>query len=273
MIDENELLKSLDVFDDERQLEKDYLLNLILKIFSTTTLSEHAVFKGGTAISYFYGLDRFSEDLDFTYMAKKESDTEIFEIINKSIRKIIEEYNSSYVIRKNKTEVLGKTEEGLFKDIRNEFFIEGPLFKRTRKRNKIKLEISLRMDLVEIPKMPERFVSKYRDIGSMLLYVMNEKEILVEKACAIIERNKARDLYDAYFLIKYRKAKFDYKLFVKKIKLRNENFGLEDLKLKVLKVSEKLWKEELSYLLKTLPELSEVKKVVLNEIIKKEGIK
>ena len=82
MIDENELLKNLYIFDDERQLEKDYLLNLILKIFSTTTLSEHAVFKGGTAINYFYGLDRFSEDLDFTYVAKKENDTEVFSRIS-----------------------------------------------------------------------------------------------------------------------------------------------------------------------------------------------
>lgn len=268
MIDENELLKHLKLFSDERQLEKDYLINLVLKIFSGTALSEYTVFKGGTAISYFYGLDRFSEDIDFTYMYKKNVDKNVLALINKSIRKIIEECNANYTVKKNKTEILGKTENGELKDMRNELFIEGPLFKKTGNAHKIKFDISLRDDLIDIPKTPERFVSKYRDIGSMLIYVMNDKEILIEKACSVIERKKARDIYDMYFLIKYKKIKFDYRMFIKKIELRKENFRVEELRGRILEFNEKLWKEELFYLLKQLPELSEVKTILLDEIEK-----
>ena len=66
MIDERTLLDLSGRFRDSRQLERDYLLTLLLseiyRVFSTDL-----IFKGGTALKYFYGLNRFSEDLDFTY--------------------------------------------------------------------------------------------------------------------------------------------------------------------------------------------------------------
>ena len=53
--------------------EKDYLLDLLLFLISRNTKDE-LVFKGGTCLSKIYGLDRFSEDLDFTIVKEKELD-------------------------------------------------------------------------------------------------------------------------------------------------------------------------------------------------------
>ena len=54
-------LKSLNL----GQAEKDYYQNIVLFCVYRIYANE-IVFKGGTALSKCYGLDRFSEDLDFT---------------------------------------------------------------------------------------------------------------------------------------------------------------------------------------------------------------
>jgi len=45
------------------QQEKDYCLKLFLYYYFRTY--QDAVFKGGTCLRYLYGIERFSEDLDF----------------------------------------------------------------------------------------------------------------------------------------------------------------------------------------------------------------
>ena len=124
MIDENELLRHIQHFSDERQLEKDYLINLMLKVFSVSELSAHALFKGGTAMSLFYGLDRFSEDLDFTYMFKgDETEKEALADIDKGVGRILADYSSNYTVRKSKTGVLERDDDGGMRDVRNEYFM------------------------------------------------------------------------------------------------------------------------------------------------------
>lgn len=53
------------------QQEKDYLLRLFL--YNYYKKFEDAVFKGGTCLKYLYGLNRFSEDLDFNLPIKPET--------------------------------------------------------------------------------------------------------------------------------------------------------------------------------------------------------
>lgn len=264
MIDENELMKHLGYFMDRRQLEKDYLLNLMLKIFSTNRLSSNLVFKGGTAMSYFYGLDRFSEDLDFSYMfGKAERLAAAVGLIDGSIERIRADYNSNYTVRKSKVGVLVRDGTGVTTGMRNEFFIEGPLFRKTGASHKIKFEVSMRNDLILVPQTAERFVSKYADVGSMLVYLMAKEEILSEKACAVLERNNARDLYDMYFLMRYKGAEFDSGLFAKKAGARGEAFTLREVRRRIKSFSVTLWKEELSHLIKQPPNLGDVKKFLL----------
>lgn len=267
MIDGNELMKYSGLFSDTRQLEKDYLINLMLKVFSMSEISEHTLFKGGTAMSYFYGLDRFSEDLDFTYIYKNgETEGDAIKTVDKRLAKILSDYNSNYTVRKSKLGILTKNDAGESKNIRSEFFIEGPLYFKSETSHKIKLEISLQSDIINFPKSPEKFISKYRDIGGILMLVMGKNEILSEKACSIIERSKARDIYDMFFLVKYKSVPFDAKLFLRKAELRKEDFGVKELEARIEEFSAAQWKEELSYLLKQLPDLKTVKAAILSSI-------
>ena len=55
------------------QQEKHYLQTATLAGVYTAVADE-LVFKGGTALFFFYGLDRFSEDLDFTRIKYYDQD-------------------------------------------------------------------------------------------------------------------------------------------------------------------------------------------------------
>src|SRR3989337_1771728 len=55
------------------QIERDYLQHIVL-LFLYRHAGNWLVFKGGTSLQKAYGLNRFSDDLDFT--SKKEEDIE-----------------------------------------------------------------------------------------------------------------------------------------------------------------------------------------------------
>lgn len=52
---------------------KEIIQELTLQILSKTDFFTHAAFYGGTALRIFYGLDRFSEDMDFSLKTKDET--------------------------------------------------------------------------------------------------------------------------------------------------------------------------------------------------------
>jgi hypothetical protein len=263
MIDEETIMSFSHFFKDVRQLEKDYLLNLILKIISINKISNNLVFKGGTALYMLCGLDRFSEDLDFTYIKRDDKDISIH--IDSLIEQVIHDFSLNYKISKNKGNILIRDENGKVTSIRTELFIEGPLFKKIGARHKIKIDISTRDDIILKPEA-EKFLSKYNDIGIILIYMMQTQEILAEKFCALIERTQARDLYDAYFLLKYKNMNYDEDMIINKLKKRKETFDRKLLLQRIEKINEKIWKEELSYIVSSLPKLNEIKAFVKNNI-------
>src|SRR5690606_19624505 len=59
---------------------KTILFQLLKEIYSDTTISPFLGFKGGTALLMFYGLDRFSVDLDFDLLDETRADL-VFERI------------------------------------------------------------------------------------------------------------------------------------------------------------------------------------------------
>jgi len=67
-------------------IHKTILFQILKDIYSDTTISPFLGFKGGTAALMFYGLNRFSVDLDFDLLDEKQEDyvfTRIAEIIKK----------------------------------------------------------------------------------------------------------------------------------------------------------------------------------------------
>ncbi|MCL5412839.1 MAG: nucleotidyl transferase AbiEii/AbiGii toxin family protein [Candidatus Marsarchaeota archaeon] len=261
MMDEYGLMDLSDRFKDTRQLERDYLLLLLLhEIYSVFT--RELVFKGGTALKYFYSLNRFSEDLDFSYAPPGyPPDRKLLdERINTAADRVSAQYQITEIEhRANKAD---KEIVGMNYEIR----IRGPLNQRTGQLQNIKIDVSLRNDLIIKPEL--RYLSPvYPDITTFSLPVMDVNEILAEKIASIIERSKMRDIYDAYYLLVIRKLRYDEDMVVEKMHKRKERFDREALAEKLSAARNKMkWRSELAYIVNPLPDsteaISELERIV-----------
>lgn len=70
----------------ESAVERDYYIVMMLKALADSPYAEQCVFKGGTSLSKCYpgSIDRFSEDIDLTFLGMDLSD----KICDKTIKKI-----------------------------------------------------------------------------------------------------------------------------------------------------------------------------------------
>ncbi len=59
--------------EEKKNALKEIIQEIVLCGLSRTNFFDNAAFYGGTALRIFYGLDRFSEDLDFSLIKKDES--------------------------------------------------------------------------------------------------------------------------------------------------------------------------------------------------------
>ena len=179
---------------NKEHIEKDYFQDLLLfHIYKQTNV---LIFKGGTALYKLYGLQRFSEDLDF------------------SLR---EDINGEEIIKK----VLGNIENAKIKEIKR--LKESTLIKIAlkgilTKYNTIRIDINFKNIVFEKFDV-KNYVSSYVDINPFNLRVLSLKEMVAEKIHALFNRESARDLYDLFFLLKV--ADFDKQLIAKKLMLFN----------------------------------------------------
>ena len=169
------------------QQEKDYLLKLFL--YTYFRLFDNAVFKGGTCIKYVFGLDRFSEDLDFNLLTSPKS---FQKQVDRSLKELHLMGVTSYYIKKE-----------LFKDAYTSVIgFQGPLYQGNKQtRNKFRIDAGKRTGTIKTPEW--RLVSsEYPETGErFLVQIMDEQEILVEKICSLMKRHKGRDLYDVWLLL------------------------------------------------------------------------
>lgn len=219
------------------QAEKDYYQNMILFILYNKT-SKELVFKGGTALAKCYGLNRFSEDLDFTVTNEKN----FIDIINKGL----DEFSIKHTVKEIRTS--GGSKKYKIK-------IEGILHKGTERTScSITLDFSLREKTLIEPEIST--IGYHMDIIPVFeVYVMKKKEIMAEKVRAILTRKSARDLYDLVFLIKSGTTVGE-----KMIKEKLKYYKLDFNKAEIIKKSqsiESIWKSELKSLVRNVPDFSQ----------------
>lgn len=225
------------------QIEKDYLQHLIL-LFLSKHAKDELVFKGGTALQKIYGLNRFSIDLDFT--GRKEKIESIFENISQDINKF------GY-----RCELKKKGGPGL----NFSFKINGPLYDGDEKTSSnIRAEISLRKDLLLKPIIKE-IVPVYPDIQPYVILVMHIDEILAEKTRAVMTRDKPRDVYDIWFLLR-KGAKFNLEFANKKLKYYSMEFEKRKFAEAINRKS-KNWEMEMNSLIANAPVFELVKKEII----------
>lgn len=152
-------------------LHKNIMVQILKDLYSDTSISPFLGFKGGTAAYMFYGLDRFSVDLDFDLLNKNKEDY-VFE----RVEQIIKGY--------------GKIKESKKKRF-NLFF----LLSYEEKAQNIKIEINRRF-----------FGSRY-EIKTYLgisMLVMTRDDMFANKLIAKHERfgKTNRDIYDVWFFLK-----------------------------------------------------------------------
>jgi len=154
---------------------KNILIKILKDIYTDATISPILGFKGGTAATFFYGLDRFSVDLDFDLL---DSDKEDY--VFDRVKAIIENYGTLKEARKKRFNLLYVLSHD-DKDINAQ---------------NVKVEINRR-----------EFGSKYA-VESFLgisMQVMVKEDMVAHKLCAMYERigKTNRDIFDVQFFLSH----------------------------------------------------------------------
>ena len=152
---------------------KNILVKILKDIYADSSISTVLGFKGGTAATLFYGLDRFSVDLDFDLL-DMEKEEEVFERVKTILEKygtlkqvVKKHYNLLYILSYNDKDINAQN---------------------------VKVEINRR-----------QFGSKY-EIKSFLgisMQVMVQEDMTAHKLCAMHERitKTNRDIFDVQFFL------------------------------------------------------------------------
>ena len=152
---------------------KTILFQILKDIYSETKIAPYLGFKGGTAALMFYGLDRFSVDLDFDLLDESKE-----EVVFERVTKIIEKYGT---IREAN---------------RKRFGIFYVLSYEDTARH-IKVEINRR-----------QFSSSYevKTYLGVSMLVMVPEDVFAHKLVAMYERigKTSRDIYDVWFFLQQR---------------------------------------------------------------------
>ena len=154
---------------------KNILIKILKDIYTDPTISPILGFKGGTAATFFYGLDRFSVDLDFDLL---DSDKEDY--VFDRLKSIIENYGTLKEARKKRFNLL---------------YVLSYDDKDINAQN-VKVEINRR-----------EFGSKY-SVESFLgisMQVMVKEDMVAHKLCAMYERigKTNRDIFDVQFFLSH----------------------------------------------------------------------
>ncbi len=225
--------------------EKDYFQTVLLFIIYQS-YGDELIFKGGTALSKCFGMPRFSEDLDFSSKEK---------IYLKKIEDGLKRFKIEYEI---------ETEEytdGLKITIR----LKGPLYIGIKNSLcKLIIDISLREQVLLAPEI-KTLGRHLEEIPAFDVVVMQQKEIFAEKIRAIMTRNKARDIYDLFFLLN-NGISFDKNLAEEKLKYYKKSWTHKAF-VEALSDKKEIWLSELSPLVLSVPPFDEVKRAVLKRVL------
>lgn len=149
---------------------KFFLVQILKDIYADIELANCLGFKGGTALMFFYGLPRFSVDLDFNLIKVGKED-----IVFKKLRKILLNY-------------------GTICDEAQKFYGLILVLDYGSGERKLKVEISNR-----------RFDNQYeiKNLLGINMNVMVRADMFAHKLCALLDRNSIanRDIFDCWFFM------------------------------------------------------------------------
>lgn len=229
---------SSQTFEDRKNSVKEVIQEIVLCGLSRAGFFDSAVFYGGTALRIFYGLDRFSEDLDFSLIQPNSNFdlTQYFPILEKEVRAFglnfkMEEKEKSFDSNIRSAFLKGNTKEHLLLFYSNTD-IQGKI--SANELIKIKFEVDIS------PPAYATFERKYRLLPypyEVLLY--DQSSLFAGKIHAVLcrgwkNRVKGRDLYDYVFYLSQNTPvnlkHLKQRLIQSKFILTGEDFSIKELK-------------------------------------------
>ena len=146
------------------------MLQILKDLFSDAELADCLAFKGGTALMFFYGLPRFSVDLDFNLL-DTDKEKEVYE----KVKKILLKY-------------------GTIHDEALKFYGAVFVLNYGQNERKLKVEIS------------NRQYDNHYEIKNLLgidMKVLAKPDMFAHKLCALLDRNEitGRDVFDCWFFL------------------------------------------------------------------------
>ena len=165
-----------------RNILREYFQHLFLTEFYKQPSSENYLFKGGTALKLLFNSPRFSEDLDFSGFKKG----------SKAYEKVLEQTLLSFSLENIKVDLLeSKSTSGGHLAIIDFFAFEEKIELRSEIsfRGKKSLEREI---LLAAPSV----------VPSYKVYSLSRELLVEEKIEALLARQKPRDFFDLYFILR-----------------------------------------------------------------------
>jgi len=167
---------------------REYFQHLFLSNLYRMEESQNIMFKGGTALKFIYGSPRFSEDLDFS----------VFNVEPYRVKNFVEDLFTKVLVEIERIGIKvdlgpkpGPTKEGYYGDASFKIYDYPPVT--------VSINVSVRDERQirsEIETIPNDFVPTYN------LYRLPQELLIDEKIDALLERKKARDFYDIYYIMR-----------------------------------------------------------------------
>jgi predicted nucleotidyltransferase component of viral defense system len=191
--------------EDKKNAIKEVLQEVVLAALFKTDFFTHAALYGGTALRIFYGIDRFSEDLDFSLLASDES----FDMKKylKPISDIVNSMGLDFdITKKEKTKESNIDSAFLKGNTKETFFTIYPNtgdYKQIIQNEKIIIKFEVDVN----PPLYANTELKYRLLPfPYQVRVYDKKSLFAGKIHAVIARSwksrvKGRDLYDFLYYL------------------------------------------------------------------------
>lgn len=205
----------------DRNILLEYLQTQILKALSLSTFNESLSFMGGTCLRFAYGINRFSEDLDFDLVKKETFD----------IEELMDAIRGRLELQGFQVDARTKTTENIhivffrFKNVLQEFGLNA------EENEKILIKFEINFDPYKSIHTETKFSDSFNERFPML--VNSLETLFAQKVVAIIFRpyQKGRDFYDLVWFLSQRDIEPNYEIFKEKdLAINNRQELIEFLK-------------------------------------------
>ncbi len=183
----------------EKLMLKEYLQVMILDYLSTSKFSTKLTFIGGTCLRHIYGINRFSEDLDFD--CKQLSQDEFMEMTDSVIQQLQRNGINAVARDKANAKLTAFRRNIYFPELLFELNLSG------HKDERLLLKIEAQDQGVDY--VPH--IATINKFGYTFLIRCAPLDIICSmKISALISRGKGRDFYDLMFLSAFTRPNYDF---------------------------------------------------------------